>query len=82
MNCDRIEELYKHAIQEAGSEYGFDTTNSHVAKTFAELIVKECINQCFSDDEAIRISKHFGITEDEIEEKHCSYCNESLSRTS
>ena len=27
---------------------------------FAKLIIEECINQCFSDDD-VRIANHFGI---------------------
>lgn len=28
---------------------------------FAELIVRECMNQCFSEEDEQRIAKHFGI---------------------
>jgi hypothetical protein len=28
---------------------------------FAELIVRECIDQCFNDEDAERIARHFGI---------------------
>ena len=32
-------------------------------KTFAELIIKECVLQCQHNDDMDRIEKHFGVEE-------------------
>ena len=69
---ERIRELYEAAVVAAGSENQFTTTNMNVAEKFAELIVGECLNQCYNrgmNDElyegqlraAEYIEQHFGV---------------------
>lgn len=56
MNKQELQEMYEAALQNAGQEYGFSTTNLQVAEKFAELIVEKCINCC---DEVNRINKAY-----------------------
>jgi hypothetical protein len=42
---EKIRQLYDTALVAAGKEKQFETTHLHVAEKFAELIVRECINQ-------------------------------------
>ena len=62
----RIEELAEEAgFRDAWfSESGDDCETE--LKRFAELIIQECMNQCFSEDDEQRIAKHFGY---DIEEE-------------
>ena len=71
---NRIRELYETAIVAAGRENQFTTTNMNVAEKFAELIIDECLNQCYNrgmNDElyegqlraAEYIEQHFGVEE-------------------
>lgn len=57
-----IEELAKQAF---GSTIDTDPILVYEAEKFAQLIIEECINRCFTDD-ADRIARHFDI---EIEEE-------------
>lgn len=64
----KIEDLYWKCNKVHGD---YSNGGVHVldVEKFAELIINECINQCFSDD-GERIAKHFGITfEDDYEEE-------------
>ena len=63
----KIEELYWKCNKVHGD---YSNGGMHVLdmEMFAELIIKECMDQCFSDD-YIKIAKHFDITiEDEDDE--------------
>ena len=69
---EHIKQLYEAAVITTGREKQFTTTNMNVAEKFAELIVGECLNQCYNrgmNDElyagqlraAEYIEQHFGI---------------------
>lgn len=63
---NQIEQLAEEAGFMDGwfSESGDDCETE--LKRFAELIIQECMNQCFSEQGEQRIAKHFGYTiEDE-----------------
>ena len=57
---NQIEQLAEEAGFMDGwfSESGDDCETE--LKKFAELIIQECMNQCFSEDDEQRIVKHFG----------------------
>lgn len=57
---NQIEQLAEEAGFMDGwfSESGDDCEKE--LKKFAELIIQECMNQCFSEDDEQRIAKHFG----------------------
>ena len=61
---ERIKELINQATTiEVLSGRGFDETQytERFSKAkFAELIVRECMDQCFTED-GERIRKHFGV---------------------
>jgi hypothetical protein len=63
---NQIEQLAEEAGFMVGwfSESGDDCETE--LKKFAELIIQECMNQCFSEDDEQRIAKHFGY---DIEEE-------------
>ena len=58
---ERIRELAEQAgLLGPSSRVG----NSHeAAEKFAELIIQECMDQCFTDTDAENIAKHFGVEE-------------------
>ena len=58
---ERIRELWEEAAKEP---YG-GTWEEHTAfmGKFAELIIQECMDQCFTDTDAENIAKHFGVEE-------------------
>lgn len=68
MMNNQIEQIAEEAgFREAWfSESGDDCETE--LKKFAELIIQECMNQCFSDDDEQRIAKHFGYDIEEEEE--------------
>lgn len=53
---ERIEQL----AEQAELEYNFDPMTWLKYEKFAELIVRECANQCLSDD-SMRILNHMGV---------------------
>ena len=57
---NQIEQLAEEAGFMDGwfSESGDDCETE--LKRFAELIIQECMNQCFGEDDEQRIAKHFG----------------------
>ena len=63
---NQIEQLAEEAGFMAGwfSESGDDCETE--LKKFAELIIQECMHQCFSEEDEQRIAKHFGY---DIEEE-------------
>jgi hypothetical protein len=63
---EKIQQIYDTALVAAGKENQFETTHLDVAEKFAELILKECLNNmenCDGDlDFAIwKTKKHFGV---------------------
>ena len=59
---ERIRELWMQSAVRGDTEHAWTyDPNLHVEK-FAELIVRECMNQCFTED-GERIRKHFGVEE-------------------
>ena len=65
---ERIKELYKEAT---GKDWAYDF-DPQVAEKFAELIVRECIEQVitgpngpahYAVEAALRLKKHFGVEE-------------------
>lgn len=54
MNDDLIDKLAK----KAGA--GVCCYDDIDLEMFAELIIQECMEQCFSEDDEQRIAKHFG----------------------
>ena len=38
-----------------------DKNKTFYMEKFAELIIQECMEQCFSEEDEQRIAKHFGI---------------------
>jgi hypothetical protein len=51
-------------IRELATQAGYkDFDYAIIAHKFAELIVRECANQCLSLDDARKIKKHFGVEE-------------------
>ena len=62
---ERIQELWNKAADStaafpSGQNNSWETQVNFMEK-FAELIIKECIDQCFTDGDAERIARHFGI---------------------
>lgn len=55
MNDDLIDKLAK----KAGA--GVCCYDDIDLEMFAELIIQECMEQCFSEDDEQRIAKHFGV---------------------
>ena len=68
MMTNKLYELEKQARDYAdlvpGSMYEKRIWTNHFQSKYAELIINECINQCFSDDYK-RIANHFGIAIEE-----------------
>lgn len=64
---NKIEQL----AEEAGFRKGWFSKSGDDCETelkkFAELIIQECMNQCFSEDDEQRIAKHFGFDIEEEE---------------
>jgi hypothetical protein len=60
----RIKELAEQAGFQYIKDEGIGWAGNHNASLpkFAELIIRECADQCLSDD-SIRILNHFGIKE-------------------
>lgn len=60
----RIDELFGQALDRAVPEtwtaLGFEQL-SKIKEQFAELLIHECANQCYTPD-GDRILRHFGIT--------------------
>ena len=58
---NQIEQLAEEAgfMDSWFSESGDDCETE--LKKFAELIIQECMNQCFSEQDEQRIAKHFGF---------------------
>ncbi len=58
-NVELLQTMYTQAMQ-----YGMKQTETSLAnatlKKFAELIVIECMDQCFTEDDE-RIRNHFGV---------------------
>jgi hypothetical protein len=64
MMNEKIKELAEQAgffpvPDDTESDWEYRAENAKYEK-FAELIIMECINQCFSEDDE-RIAKHFGM---------------------
>jgi hypothetical protein len=64
---NQIEQIAEEAgfIDGWFSESGDDCETK--IKKFAELIIQECMEQCFSEDDEQRIAKHFGYHIEEEE---------------
>ena len=67
---DKIKGLVEQAILDVDIVYEDNILNEELAKMyiphcfaemFAELIIQECMEQCFSEDDEQRIAKHFGF---------------------
>ena len=60
---ERIRELAKQTgyIWHASGEPQIYEFTPEKLEKFAELIVRECIDQCFTEGDAERIARHFGI---------------------
>ena len=59
---ERIEHcLYQAGLTAQGCWDELDDYAKQGIEKFAELIIKECIDQCFTDGDAERIARHFGI---------------------
>lgn len=61
MNDDLIDKIAK----KAGA--GVCCYDDIDLEMFAELIIQECMEQCFSEDDEHRIAKHFGYDIEEEE---------------
>ena len=57
---ENIKELYWKCNKVHG-DYSTGGTQVLDAEKFANLIIQECMNQCFSEQDEQRIAKHFGI---------------------
>lgn len=68
-----MNERIKLLAEQAEIVFGFDKNNDPTVvcapmdiEKFADLIITECLGQCFTESDANRIAKHFGIVfEDE-----------------
>ena len=61
---ERIFELAEQAGFKNGHQDRNGNSLSNELETFAELIVRECVNYAFSDDyERTAMLKHFGVQE-------------------
>lgn len=50
----------------------FGTSYKHALQNFMELIIEDCVLQCFHNEDAARILNHFGmLIEDEELEADC-----------
>ena len=59
---ERIEHcLYQAGLTAQGCWDELDDYAKQGIEKFAELIVQECLYQCFNDEDAERIARHFGI---------------------
>ena len=60
---ENIKELAVKAGYLADQDYDLDfyAYEWFDIKVFAKLIVRECMEQCFSEDDEQRIAKHFGF---------------------
>lgn len=63
---EKIKELNWKCNKVQG-DYSTGGTQVLDAEKFAELIIQECMEQCFSEDDEQRIAKHFGIYIEEEE---------------
>jgi hypothetical protein len=55
---ERIQELYRKVLHESAERW-----NHPDAEKFAELIVRECLDNCMAANDRDRIREHFGIKE-------------------
>ena len=65
---ERINQLYAESVMYVHEAF-IDRmlVPSKVDLQFAELIVRECLYQCFNDEDAEHIARHFGIDTSEEE---------------
>ena len=60
---ERIYELFEQALKEFKQEHEYATyiVPDPIKEKFAELIVRECLDNCMAANDRDRISEHFGV---------------------